>query len=305
MIVLSRYLEYIIPDSYDGKKVVHFLRGEKKFSCRLVSVLKQIPDGIQLNGSHIRTIDRIKAGDILSVNIPDDKNEIEPTDFPLDIVYEDDDIMVVNKPAGLAVHPTHNHQGDTLANAAAGYLKNKDKNVSFRAVGRLDKQTSGLVLLAMNKYAAAFLPDKDEKEYLAVAGGYFDSPGTINKRIYRPDPMKSLRAVSDGNIGDEAVTHYTPVSSDGKRTLVCVTLETGRTHQIRVHFSSIGAPLAGDEMYSSTDFSINRAALHCGKLTLIHPVTNEEMTFTAPMPEDMNALLNNHDSPFVPVKIKI
>ena len=270
-------MEYIIPDTYDGKKVVHFLRGEKKFSCRLVSVLKQLPDGIQLNGGHIRTIDRIKAGDILSINIPDDKNEIEPTDFPLNIVYEDDDM---------------------LANAAVGYLKNKGKNISFRAVGRLDKQTSGLVLLAMNRYSAAFLPDRYEKEYFAIVKGFYDSPGTINKKIYRPDPMKSLRAASDGDIGDEAVTHYTPVSSDGKRTLVRVTLETGRTHQIRVHFSSIGAPLAGDEMYSSTDFSINRAALHCEKLTLIHPVTNEEMTFTAPIPEDMLSLINNPDKPF-------
>ncbi len=297
--VLSRHLEYIIPDSYDGKKVVHFLRGEKKFSCRLVSALKQIPDGIQLNGEHVRTIDRIKAGDVLSVNIPDDKSEIEPTDIGLDIIYEDEDIMIVNKPAGLAVHPTHNHRDDTLANAVAGYLEKNNRCASFRAVGRLDKQTSGLVLLAMNKYAAAFLPDKYEKEYLAIAGGYFKVPGTLNKRIYRPDPMKSLRAVSENNnVGDEAVTHYTPIASDGKRTLVRVTLETGRTHQIRVHFSSEGAPLAGDEMYSSSDTSIKRAALHCEKLTLIHPVTNEKMSFIAPMPDDMLAVINNPDKPF-------
>ena len=303
MILLSRHLEYIIPESYDGKKVIHFLRGEKKFSCRLVASLKQTPDGIELNGEHIRTIDRIKTGDILSVNIPDDDNRIEPVNYPLDIVYEDEDIMVINKPAGLAVHPTHNHQGDTLANAVSAYLMNKGNNVSFRAVGRLDKQTSGLVLLAMNKYSAAYLPDRYEKEYFAIVKGFYDSPGTVNKKIYRPDPMKSLRSASN-EIGDEAVTHYTPVSSDGKRTLMRITLETGRTHQIRVHFSSIGSPLAGDDMYLSTDSSIKRAALHCGKLTLIHPVTNEEMTFTAPLPEDMNAVLNNHDSPFVPVKIK-
>lgn len=304
MILLSRHLEYIIPKSYDGKKVIHFLRGEKKFSCRLIASLKQMPDGIELNGEHIRTIDRIKTGDILSVNIPDDDNRIEPVNYPLDIVYEDEDIMVINKPAGLAVHPTHNHQGDTLANAVSAYLMNNGKNVSFRAVGRLDKQTSGLVLLAMNKYSAAYLPDRYEKEYFAIVNGFYDSPGTVNKKIYRPDPMKSLRSASD-EIGDEAVTHYTPVSSDGKRTLMRITLETGRTHQIRVHFSSIGSPLAGDDMYLSTDSSIKRAALHCGKLTLIHPVTNEEMTFTAPLPEDMSAVLNNHDSPFVPVKIKI
>ena len=294
-----------MPEEYEGKKAFYFLRGCAGISARALSSLKRVDGGITRGGETLRTIDRLHAGDIVTVTLPVETETVEPMDINIDIIYEDADLLAVNKSPFLAMHPTHNHQGDTLANAAAGYLKNKGKNVSFRAVGRLDKQTSGLVLLDMNKYAAAFLPDKYEKEYLAVAGGYFDSPGTINKRIYRPDPMKSLRAVSDGNIGDEAVTHYTPVSSDGKRTLVCVTLETGRTHQIRVHFSSIGAPLAGDEMYSSTDFSINRAALHCGKLTLIHPVTNEKMTFTAPLPEDMNALLNNHDSPFVPVKIKI
>ena len=300
-----RTLEFSVGQDFDGKKLYSFLKGSVHLSTKLVRSLKRAENGLLVNGAHARTIDLLKTGDCVTINIPEDEKTAAPGSVMPEVVYEDSDVLVVNKPPYMPIHESHNHQGDTLANAAAGYLKNKGKNVSFRAVGRLDKQTSGLVLLAMNKYAAAFLPDKYEKEYLAVAGGYFDSPGTINKRIYRPDPMKSLRAVSDGNIGDEAVTHYTPVSSDGKRTLVCVTLETGRTHQIRVHFSSIGAPLAGDEMYSSTDFSINRAALHCGKLTLIHPVTNEEMTFTAPMPEDMNALLNNHDSPFVPVKIKI
>ena len=288
---MSRKIDYIIPEEYDGKKVIHYLRGEKKYSVRLVSQLKQKDGGLTLNGGHIRTIDRIHSGDVLSVCMPDDSNGIEPIEYPLDIVYEDEDIMVIKKPSGLAMHPTHNHQGDTLANAVTAYLMNNGKNASFRAVGRLDKQTSGLVLLAMNKYSASFLPDRYEKEYCAIVGGTFKGSGTIDKCIYRPDPMKTLRAAGDS--GDRAVTHWIAEATDGKRTLVNITLETGRTHQIRVHFASLGAPLAGDDMYGSTDNSIDRTALHCKKLTLTHPVTNEVMTFEVDIPEDMMSVLNS------------
>lgn len=297
---MSRKIDYTIPKEYDGKKVIHYLRGEKKYSVRLVAQLKQRPDGIMLNGSHIRTIDRIREGDTLSICMPDDDNSIEPIPCPLDIVYEDEDIMVINKPSGLAMHPTHNHQGDTLANGVTAYLISHGKNASFRAVGRLDKQTSGLVLLALNKYSAAFLPDKYEKEYCAIVGGVFSGSGTIDKRIYRPDPMKTLRAAGDE--GDRAVTHWTAAAADGKRTLVNITLETGRTHQIRVHFASLGAPLAGDDMYGSTDKSIARTALHCKRLTLTHPVTNEIMTFEAPLPPDMHDLLSSSTPPFSQLK---
>lgn len=295
---MSRKIDYTIPKEYDGKKVIHYLRGEKKYSVRLVAQLKQLPDGIMLNGSHIRTIDRIHEGDLLSIRMPDDENAIEPIACPLDIVYEDEDIMVINKPSGLAMHPTHNHQGDTLANGVTAYLMSNGRNASFRAVGRLDKQTSGLVLLALNKYSASFLPDKYQKEYCAVVGGVFSGSGTIDKCIYRPDPMKTLRAAGDE--GDRAVTHWTAASTDGRRTLVNITLETGRTHQIRVHFASLGAPLAGDDMYGSTDTSIDRTALHCKKLTLTHPMTNEVMTFEAPLPPDILTLLTSADPPFVP-----
>lgn len=288
-----RHIEFIIDESYDGKKVIAYLRGEAKFSARLVNSLKRIEKGITLNGEHIRTVDIMHKGDVLAVNIPEDNNEIEPVSYPLDIVYEDSDVIVINKPAGLAMHPTHNHQGDTLANAAAAYFMNKGQNVAFRAVGRLDKGTSGLVLCALNKYAASRLSGNFTKQYYAVVKGKYEGSGTINRCIYRPDPMKTLRAAGDE--GDYAITHWQAMWTDGNNSLLKINLETGRTHQIRVHFSSQGSPLSGDDMYGSDDKRIGRAALHCGVLDFVHPVTGEKMHFEVPFPDDFKALLPEKD----------
>ena len=285
-----RHIEYIINEEYDGKKVIAYLRGEAKLSARLVNTLKRIEKGITLNSEHIRTVDIMHKGDILAVNIPDDRNEIEPVEYPLDIVYEDNDVLVINKPSGLAMHPTHNHQGDTLANGVAAYFASKGQNVAFRAVGRLDKETSGLVICALNKYSASRLAGNFTKQYYAAVKGTFEGTGTIDKPIYRPDPMKTLRAAGDE--GDYAVTHWEAVLTDGGCTLMKINLETGRTHQIRVHFSSIGAPLCGDDMYGSDDERISRAALHCGVLDFVHPVTNAQMHFEVPIPDDIKSLFS-------------
>jgi len=148
---MSRILEFIIPPEYDGKKLVAFLRGGVKISSRTLTGLKQDPEGIKKNGEHIRTIDKISTGDVITVKLPEEKNAIEPADFSsLNIVYEDDDLLIINKPPFLAAHPTHNHQGDTLANQVAGYMLSKGKSPLFRAVGRLDKSTSGLIIIALN-----------------------------------------------------------------------------------------------------------------------------------------------------------
>lgn len=283
---MARSLHFEIPEQYNGRKVIHFLRGEVGLSSRLTISLKYREDGILLNGEHIRTIDLLKTGDVLTVNLPDETSTVPAvTIVALDIVYEDEDILVINKPAGLAMHPTHNHQDDSLANCVAVYRP----GAVFRAVGRLDKCTSGLVLCAMNQMAAAALSGRYEKEYLALAGAVFEGSGTVDKPIYRPDPMKTLRAV--GDTGETAVTHWKALATDGKCTLLRVNLETGRTHQIRVHFASLGAPLMGDEMYGSDIRPPERAALHCAKLTFRHPVTKQEMAFEAPLPQDMQAVV--------------
>lgn len=288
---MGRIISYTIPEEYDGKKVISYLRGQAGISCRLLKALKRIENGITLNGKHIRTIDIMHTDDILSVDIPCPDSEIQPIEMPLDILYEDDDLVIINKDPFIACHPTHNHQGDTLANALAFYLQSKGKVSVFRAVGRLDKGTSGIVICALNKHVASRIPKTVEKEYLAVVSGKLAPTGTIDAPIYRPDPMKTLRAVGEG--GDRAVTHWTVIKQNETTTLARINLETGRTHQIRVHFASLDMPLVGDSMYGTDPQGIGHQLLHCAKITFIHPVSGEKMTITAPMPKDMQKIADD------------
>lgn len=289
---MPRKLRYIIDETYDGKKVLDYLKYEKCFSHRLITKLKAQPLGITLNGEHTRTVDTLKCGDTLAVLIPDDETlSISiPVKMPLDILYEDDDLLIVNKPAMLSVHESHNHLGDTLSNAIAYYLNEKGKPSVFRAVGRLDKGTSGIVVCALNKYSAARLSGKIYKEYLAIATGIFNGDGTIDAPIFRPDPIKTVRIVDER--GEKAITHWTAVKSNGENTLLKIHLETGRTHQIRVHFSSVGAPLVGDTMYGKPDERICHQALHCCYCRFTHPVTDKTIECSAPMPQDMSKILH-------------
>ena len=288
---MGRLISYTVDEEYNGENVYKFLREKAKISYRLLKSLKQIPKGIMLNGEHIRTVDIIHTGDILSVDIPCPESEIEPVEMPLDVLYEDNDLLIINKDPFIACHPTHNHQGDTLANAVAFYLINKGKNSVFRAVGRLDKGTSGIVICALNKHCAAMIPGNVEKEYLAIISGKTASNGTIDAPIYRPDPMKTIRAVGEG--GDHAVTHWTVIKQNDDITLARINLETGRTHQIRVHFSHIGMPLIGDSLYGTDENNYGHQMLHCHQVTFIHPVSKEKITINAPMPEDMQKIAEN------------
>ena len=285
---MNRKIDYVVPPEFDGEKVNNFLRGGIGISYRTVRSLKQIKGSMLLDGEPIRTIDPLKAGATLTLILPADKSTAQPQQAHFETLYEDDDILVINKPAGLAMHPTHNHQGDTLANAVAYYLAQKGKDAVFRAAGRLDKGTSGIVICALHKFASAKLAGNYEKEYIAIVEGNYEGSGTINAPIIRPDPMKTLRAVGEG--GEHAVTHWSALDNKNGLSTLHITLETGRTHQIRVHFASLGTPLAGDDMYGGSTDKISRHALHCAKVTLIHPVTNEKMVFEAPLPDDMKKL---------------
>lgn len=286
-----RELEYIVEDYFEGKKLISFLRGHVKISVRLLRSLKRVDGGIKVNGNHARTIDIIHAGDKVTLTIHEDENSSIPIDYPLSVIYEDEDVLVLDKPAMLPMHESHNHQGDTLANAVSGYLKKQGKSLTFRAVGRLDKGTSGLVICALNSHAAARLSGSFEKTYYAISTGHYEGTGTIDKPIYRPDPIKTYRTADDR--GDRAVTHYEVLESGENYSLHRINLETGRTHQIRVHFAYLGTPLYGDKMYGEEHPIIGRQALHCGKVVFDHPVTKERLELEAPLPEDMANLLDS------------
>ncbi|HOU11266.1 MAG TPA: RluA family pseudouridine synthase [Clostridiales bacterium] len=282
---MPRVLTFKVPAEYDNKKVVHVLRGEARLSSRLVNSLKRTDGAITLNGSHIRTVDTVRAGDTLAVTIPDDAVCPEPFEAALDVLYEDEDVLVVNKSPDIAVHPSHNHLGNTLANAVSWHLSQQGKSASFRCIGRLDKGTSGALVCALNRFAAARLTGGVQKSYLAAACGRLEGSGVIDEPIIRPDPMKTKRACAPG--GEKAVTRWEALGGGGGVTLLRVTLETGRTHQIRVHFAHLGMPLAGDTMYGDAFAQLGRQMLHCEQAVFTHPVTGEPLRVHAPLPADM------------------
>ncbi len=282
-----RKLEYEIPAEYDGRPLLHFLRGGAKLSVHIVAMLRHTENAVFVNGVFSRVIDRVKAGDRVTVLLPEKTTPPAPCDIPLDVLYEDEDLLAINKPAGLAVHPTHNHQEGTLANAVSAYLQN---GAAARAVGRLDKGTSGVMLFAKNVLAASRLNGALRKTYIALAEGALTGSGTIEAPIIRPDPGKTLRAVGEG--GEPAVTDWRALETSGGATLLEVTTRTGRTHQIRVHLASCGHPLVGDDMYGGTRTeTMARPALHCARIRFTHPVTGAAIEVSAPLPADFTAEL--------------
>lgn len=286
---MSGQIKFTVPMEYDGKQVKEFLRRKCLVSASLLTGLKLVENGITRNGSHVRAIDYVKVGDSIAIAFPEDKNEIEPINIPLNIIFEDEHIIIFNKAPFMAVHPVHGHIDDTLANAAAFYAKEKGEHWTFRAVNRLDRNTSGAVLVAKNAYCASILSKTVKKKYIAVCEGILGNAGTINAPIGIKKGHSIQREVADGGV--TAITHYKPIFSKNNCTLVEFDLETGRTHQIRVHMSYMGYPLAGDDMYGGSLERISRQALHCGELTFVHPVTQKKLDIKCPLPKDILNLL--------------
>ena len=287
---MGRILEYTIEEDFDGKKVEAFLRKRLGASARVIKDLKFSENGLVLNGKRARTIDILHTGDKFTVTFPEEKGEMfEPLPYPLDVLFEDDYFLIVNKPAGLANHPSHNHQGDTLANAVAYHLKQNGKKSAFRSVGRLDKGTSGIVVCALNRFAAASVSGKIYKEYEAVCEGVLSGEGVIDAPIYRPDPIITVRTVDER--GEKAVTEWRTIKNVNGRTHLRIHLQTGRTHQIRVHFAHMGMPLVGDTMYGKPSQEIDHQALVCKYCRFTHPVTKEIIEIEAPTPKDWEGIL--------------
>lgn len=248
-------------------------------SARLLRKIKREPNSATRNGSLIRSIDTVFPGDEIVICTVDEVSDIAANPrLCVEIVYEDDDMIIFNKPPFMAVHPSHRHRDDTLANYFAYCCPGR----TFRAVNRLDRDTSGACVAAKNQYSAARLQGNISKIYYAAAEGVTPESGTIDMPIKREQESIIKRCVSSD--GERAVTHYERICTNGELSLLKIWLETGRTHQIRVHFAAIGFPLAGDDMYGGSRKYINRQALHCRDIYIDNKV------YTAKMYEDMKSL---------------
>ena len=221
--------------------------------------------------------------------------KIPPVELPLDIIYEDEDLMVINKPAGMPIHPSMNNYYNSLANSLAYYFAQQNCPFVFRCINRLDRDTSGLTIIAKHYVSAGMLStmianktsSSITREYLAIVkGSVLPSEGTITAPLGRKEGSIIERCV-DFEKGESAVTHYRVLDEKNGHSLVSLILETGRTHQIRIHMKYLGYPLIGDYLYNLDMEQIQRQALHAWKLSFVHPITGEKMQFTAPLPEDM------------------
>ena len=251
---------------------------------------------ILVNGKFQRKGIILKKGDIVSLVMDDEIENIEPKKMNLDIIYEDDDLLIINKEPNIVVHPTKSHQTNTLSNGIAYYYKEKNIKKKIRFVNRLDMDTPGIVIIAKNSFAhqqmaLQFENNTVEKKYLAIVQGLIkEDKGTIDSPIGREED-KSIKKVITEN-GQNALTKFKVVSRFREATLVEVRIYTGRSHQIRVHMNSIGHPIIGDSLYNEQSNLISRQALHSYYLKAKHPRTKETIEFKAPMPFDMVELIN-------------
>ena len=291
-------LSYQIDKDEHYDNVLHVLKEQFLLSDRLITKLKKA-NKIYLNSLPTYTKKSVTVGDTVSVLIDfeEDNSNIVASNIPLNIIYEDDYLLVLNKPANIAIHPSILHFDNSLSNGVKFYFDKLGLKKKIRIVNRLDRNTSGIVILAKNEYIQECLikqmkTNEFKKEYLAIAKGILESKsGTLNFPIARKEGSIIERTVSSD--GDSAITHYDVVKEFNNPSLVHIVLETGRTHQIRVHFSHIGHPILGDTLYGSPSELINRQALHSYKLTFIHPVTKKELILESSLPNDIKNIINN------------
>ena len=290
---MNRNIDYIIDKDSAGLRVEQFLR-RKRYSGQNLSEIKRMPKSILVNGVHYYMRQELSTGDHLQVRICETKNseKIPPTNLPLNIIYEDEDLLVLNKPAGMPIHPSLNNYTNSIANALAYYFQSQGKPFIFRCCNRLDRDTSGLTIVSKHLVSGSILSDMTKyrevhREYLAIArGSVTPSEGTIQAPLGRKGGTIIERTV-DWEHGEDAVTHYKVVKEANGHSLVSLRLETGRTHQIRIHMKYLGYPLIGDYLYNPDMEYMTRQALHSHHMEFTHPITGEHMSFTAPLPEDM------------------
>jgi len=279
-----RVLKYSVPSESDGVSVRDFARKTLGFSARMLTKQKHLANGILKNGLPCRSVDILRAGDVLAFTLPEEENAYSAVPVSLSILWETEDYLAVDKPPGMPVHPSPGHDKDSLLNAAAYYYKKTEQSCLFRPLYRLDRDTSGIVLLG--KHRAAVSSANIEKRYFAVCEGVLSGSGTVDAPIGLKEGSKIVRECGHG---ETAVTHWRAVASAEGHTLLSCKLETGRTHQIRVHMSHIGHPLAGDDLYGGRREVIGRQALHCSRIHVSCMALSIDTQLFSEFPPDIRA----------------
>ncbi|MDF2889551.1 MAG: pseudouridine synthase, RluA family [Lacrimispora sp.] len=290
-------INYLITEASDHKTIEKYLL-EQGYSQSLIRHLRNTENSITAGGNAVYTTYRLMPGEVLTITFPEEKNSenIVPTEMPIDILFEDEHLLVINKAAGIPIHPSQGNFHNTLANGLAWYFQEKQEPFTFRAINRLDRDTTGLLIIAKNPLSACILSDMVKKHeihrrYLAVVLGELPLEGIIDSPIARTHDSTIERCVDPVN-GDPAKTYFRRLYYDSVtgHSLAGLRLETGRTHQIRVHLKSIGYPLPGDFLYNPDYRYIKRQALHSFRLNFIHPIIRVPLFFEAALPADMQFL---------------
>lgn len=294
-------MDIVIEKKHHGAVLREYLRSEVGLSRAMLTKLKKDERGILLNGQRVTVRAVISEGDLLSLAVEDgveDENpHLEAVELPLDIIYEDNEVVVVNKPYGMVTHTTHGHYGDSLANALYARYKEQGRAFVFRAINRLDRDTSGAVLVSKDRLSAfklsSALQNGDiDKKYIAIVRGRLDGEGEIKGYICRCGDSIITRRVctADETGADYAHTRYRSLFASDEYSVILATPVTGRTHQLRVHFSSIGHPIVGDTMYGGEGSELERQALHAIVLRFPLPTNGVPCTAYAPLGDDMMLL---------------
>ncbi len=295
-------MDILIENNYEGLMIREVLKKHLGYSVNLIKKLKFSPDGIRVNGEWVTVRYPLKRGDVLSLAVEDKEEDVSPyiipADLPLEVVYEDEYITAINKPYNMPSHPSLGHRLDTAANALAH--RYRDRVYVFRPVNRLDRDTSGCMLTANTRDASykmylSMTTGAIHKSYIAVLDGIPPSgEGTLESYMHRKPDSIVMREETSADAPDAkpAVTTYRVLAKTATHSIVLASPVTGRTHQIRVQFAGIGCPVTGDTLYGTESPHIVRHALHSWKTTFPHPATTENMTVTAPVPEDMRSLMD-------------
>lgn len=291
-------LSYTIKKEDNFENLKELIKTQFQISDRLFLKLKK-NNKIYLNNSNTCLWKPIEINDLVEILIDfeEDNSNIPSTKMNLDIIYEDDAFLVINKPAGIPVHPSMQHYSDSLSSGVKYYFDTLSLHKKIRPVNRIDRNTSGIVIFAKNEYIQEYLVREMKnkefyKEYIAICNGILnEKQGTINLPISRKEGSIIERCIDEK--GSPSITHYLVLNEyiDKDYTVVQCTLETGRTHQIRVHMSAIDHPLLGDTLYGKESNLISRQALHSHKVSFIHPITKERVTYIAPLPYDIRKLI--------------